>query len=71
MEWKDFLDLIDRHDLTYEYSDDARKYRQGAASMSLIRQAALTFSTGRVQKVWDEMCDRKSPANGSMFYWRN
>lgn len=67
--WNDFLKLIDTHDLTYEMSEDGSKYRKGAAEMTIIRLAAQSFPSGNVERAWNAMCDRKSPKNGSMFYW--
>jgi len=51
--------LLDRHDLTYDYSDDARVWEKGRQSYSLIMEVAETVPRKYFNIEWNRLV-RKS-----------
>ena len=69
--WQEFKQMVRRHDLTYDYSDDGSVWHRGAASENAIRDMARQFPTEDVRKVWDEMVDRFLMKEARQpFYWK-
>lgn len=67
----DFAALCDRHDLTYEYSDDASVWRRGANERAVIEAVATSLPAEVVARIWNEMVDKKLiPACRADFYWK-
>lgn len=69
---EEFAQIVKRHDLTYEYSDDNYYYRQGQASYDAIVEAARHLPREDVVRIWNAEVDRK--LNGDIhrigFYWK-
>jgi hypothetical protein len=67
---EEFREACQRHDLTYEYSDDGRYWRAGCASYDRIRKAAKQFPREDVERIWNEIVDQKLvPDARERFYW--
>lgn len=68
---EDFEEAVRNHDLTYSYSDDHSCWRRGATDHDRIRDAAKKFPPQEVERIWNEMVDRKLVESArSQFYWR-
>ena len=66
-----FEEMVNYHDLTYEYSDDGGVWRAGSASLYRIKEAAKTLDPEFVKKTWNAMVDNRVNANAaSQFYWK-
>ena len=71
MDFAEFTDLVNRHDLTYSYSDDGRAYERGSREYAAIKDAAKQFPAEDVERVWNEMVDKSLiPEARAQFYWR-
>jgi hypothetical protein len=67
----DFEDAVNRHDLTYSYSDDHSVWRRGCASEDRIRRAAEKFDRSDVERIWNAMVDRFLVEEArQQFYWQ-
>jgi hypothetical protein len=64
----EFAKLVARHDLTYNYSDDAGVRRLGHESYMKIKEAAEQFPREDVVRIWNSEVDRKL-VDGTGFYW--
>lgn len=65
-------ELIDKHDLTFAYSDDGGVWRRGQAELHRIRQAAKDFPVEDVERIWNAKVDRTLIESvRGQFYWRN
>lgn len=65
-----FAKMVRNHDLTYQYSDDARYWRAGEESMTNIRIAAKELPREEVVKIWNAEVDRKLVEGyREPFYW--
>jgi hypothetical protein len=71
MDLAEFTNLVNAHDLTYDYSDDHRVWRNGQAQYDTIVEAAKQFPREEVVKIWNSMV-RKSVVEEcwNQFYWR-
>ena len=70
MEMKEFAEAVNRHDLTYKFSDDGKKYSAGRASLHQITAAARGLEPEVVAKIWNEMVDKKvRPEHRDAWYW--
>ena len=66
-----FKQLVDSHDLTYDYSDDISVWRAGAAQMAQIRDLAATLPANEVRAIWNARVDRSIlEGHREPFYWR-
>lgn len=71
MNIKEFEDMVNRHDLTYDYSDDGYVWRRGLASEKAIKEAAKQFPIEDVKRIWNAMVDKcLQPHARKPFYWR-
>lgn len=66
-----FADAVQKHDLTYSYSDDHRAYTRGREQWLVIHRMAQDLDSADVERIWNAAVDRKI-AEGSrpMFYWK-
>ena len=71
-----FKKLVDRHDLTYSYSDDGNAWRRGDASMKAIRDMKLALikedpaNEEKCIKIWNDAVDKKIAASSREdWYW--
>jgi hypothetical protein len=66
-----FKELVDRHDLTFDYSDDGAVWRRGCAQLDEIRALAATLPLERVTEIWNAMVDRwLVPDARQPYYWK-
>lgn len=71
MTLKEFEEMVNRHDLTYSYSDDGRVYDNGLAQERAIMKAAKEFPIDDVKRIWNAMVDRKLIESArEQFYWK-
>lgn len=71
MDIKEFEEMVNRHDLTYDYSDDGSVWRAGLASFNKIKAAAKQFPIEDVKRIWNEMVDKKLIKEARKpFYWK-
>lgn len=65
-----FRAMVQRHDFTYEYSDDARSYKRGRDSYAAILLAAKELPRERAVAIWNEAVDEHiGPEVRSLFRW--
>lgn len=65
-----FRQMCERHDLTYQYSDDGESWRRGIASEDEIRKAAKLVPDHAA--IWNSVVDTKIVADHrEPFYWRS
>lgn len=66
----EFRGMCQRHDLTYEYSDDHRYWERGVASYTALCKFANTLPRATAVRIWNEVIDTKI-VEGSrpQFYW--
>ena len=72
-----FEKLVERHDLTYSYSDDQRSWRRGEDSMKAIlemRDALIKedpANEAKVVEIWNKNVDKCIVQNQrSQWYWK-
>lgn len=71
MDIKEFEEMVNRHDLTYDYSDDGSVWRAGLASENKIKAAAKQFPIEDVKRIWNAMVDKKLIEKARKpFYWK-
>lgn len=71
MTLEEFTTMVQRHDLTYAYSDDGSVYRSGLAQEQDIIKAAKEFSIEDVKRIWNATVDSKLIEGArENFYWR-
>jgi hypothetical protein len=56
---ENFSEMVKRHDLTYEYSDDHRYWVSGERSMDMIKIEALGLPIDSVVEIWNAHVDKK------------
>lgn len=67
----DFRTMVNQHDLTYSYSDDAEVSRRGYNSFRDIQVASYQFDPSVAETIWNEVVDRKlGEKYRKEFYWR-
>lgn len=67
----EFRTMCQRHDLTYEYSDDHSCWQRGSSSLSKIRAAATHLDREVAVRIWNEVVDTKLiPEGRAQFYWK-
>jgi hypothetical protein len=72
-----FKALVAKHDLTYAYSDDARMYRAGFASINdIYKMAKLLEQKGikkdRLNKIWNDNVNKQMAGPyAKEFHWKN
>lgn len=62
----DFKHACERHDLSFDYSDDGAVWRAGAAQYKAIEAMAAELPRDVAVKIWNENVDQKI-----MEPWRN
>lgn len=66
----EFESLCRTHDLTYQYSDDHRVWKQGIEAYEEILQAAQLLPRHEAVRIWNEVVDEKIvPSVRQIFYW--
>ena len=65
----EFKTMVARHDLTYDYSDDASVRRRGHESYMKIMEASKQFPREDAVRIWNSEVDRKL-VDGTGFYWK-
>ena len=72
MTLEEFEAMVNRHDLTYDYSDDGSVWRRGLASENAIREAAKQFPKEDVARIWNAMVDNFLIEEArAPFYWKD
>lgn len=67
-----FLEMCQRHDLTYSYSDDGEVWRRGEESLRKIKAKAKAMPKEEVKKIWNAVVDSKiREGYRDPFYWRD
>ncbi len=63
--------LCEAHDLTYNYSDDIRSFRNGNEQRKAIDIVAARLPRDVAVKIWNDVVDAKiGEAHRSEFYWK-
>ncbi len=71
MTLEEFEVMVNRHDLTYEYSDDGQVWRRGVNSANAIREVSKQFPIEDVKRIWNTAVDAKLIEGcRENFYWR-
>jgi hypothetical protein len=71
MTLEEFEKEVNRHDLTYSYSDDHSCWSRGAAHYDKIHKAAMTLPRADVERIWNAMVDKRLVEEArSQFYWQ-
>jgi hypothetical protein len=71
MTLEEFEQEVNRHDLTYSYSDDHSVWQRGSAHYAKIRKAADSLPREDVERVWNAMVDKRLIEDvRPQFYWR-
>ena len=66
-----FSQLVAAHDLTYQYSDDARYYNEGRRQYQEIRELAQELPEDDAKRIWNANVDQKLVPNArEQFYWK-
>lgn len=67
-----FEQMVERHDLTYSYSDDGESWRRGQAQFDAIIAAARHLPIDDVKRIWKAKCDSCLVAGAAPnFYWND
>lgn len=67
----EFEDMVRKHDLTYNYSDDGAVWRRGQDSYDAIRKAATRLPQSEVARIWNKIVDEKIlDSHRQQFYWK-
>lgn len=67
----EFARMVDRHDLTFAYSDDHRHYTAGKASIAAINEFAKRIPRAEAVRIWNAAVDRKLVADvRNDWYWK-
>ena len=66
-----FLDLVWKHDVTYNYSDDINVWRRGAGEKDEICEFARRLIPARAQAIWNGRMDQaiRFGSPGEMQRW--
>lgn len=68
---EEFRAMCQRHDLTYDYSDDHSVWTRGGQSLAKIHEAAKLLPKEDVARIWNEVVDTKLiPDARQQFYWK-
>lgn len=69
---EEYLDyLVERHDLTYAYSDDHSYWVAGERSLDKIRRVAKEVARDVAVNIWNAWVDKKIvPDSRQYFYWK-
>ncbi len=71
MTLEEFEVMVNRHDLTYSYSDDHSVWSRGSSNYKAIRAEAKQFPLEDVKRIWNAAVDRKLIEGArEPFYWR-
>lgn len=69
--WATFVEMVNAHDLSYGYSDEASIWSSGQAEWEAIQIAAHTFPRREVEHVWNEMVRREIlQSHRADYYWK-
>lgn len=65
-----FQELVEKHDLTYDYSDDHRAWRRGHESHQEILRLAKALPREEACRIWNAMVDKRiREGHRHLFYW--
>jgi len=69
-----YRELVEKHDLTFTFSDDPKVYRKGQAELKEIQLLASRMPTKedheRAREIWNEQVEKKlKPNYWEMFKW--
>ncbi len=71
MTFDEFTNLVNHHDLTFEYSNDHSVWLRGSAELAKIKAEAKNFPIEDVKRVWTAMVDKfLVPEARENFYWK-
>lgn len=71
MDLETFKQLVEQHDITYSYSDDASVWRRGHEQRERIAELAKQLPAEEVEAIWNAKVDRcLLPDYRQPFYWR-
>jgi hypothetical protein len=70
-----FKELVDRHDLTYSYSDDHRVWTRGQDSWAAINEAAKGLDPKDCCAIWNAKVSKELGENEQLYlstveHWR-
>jgi hypothetical protein len=66
-----FVEMVSKHDLTFDYSDDFRCWKAGNASLAAIHEAAKSLPRDFVVETWNAAVDKKIvPGRREQWYWK-
>jgi hypothetical protein len=66
-----FTELVNRHDLTFVYSDDYSVWARGEASLKKIRALGAELPEVEAAAIWNSMVDRNLiPSARVQYYWK-
>jgi hypothetical protein len=66
-----FREMVKRHDLTFDYSDDGEVWRSGNAALAAIREAAKSLERAAAVQIWNSVVDEKIlSGHREHFYWK-
>lgn len=69
---KEFEELVDAHDVTYNYSDDSSVWRRGQAQWEQIMSIAKDLPQEDVARIWNAKMDRYFlPEYAPEWYWQD
>ena len=68
---QEFQGLCERHDLTFDYSDDHGCWQAGCASLAKVREAAKQLPPEVAARIWNSVVDTKLVEDArESFYWK-
>lgn len=66
-----FIQEVNKHDLTHEYSDDGAVWRAGSQHLSMIKMMAHHLPQEFVRSTWNAMVDKSLVASEAPnWYWK-
>jgi len=72
MTLKEFETMVNRHDLTFMYSDDYSVYSSGQKALDRILAAAKLLPHDDVVRIWNAKVDKTLVDDArEQFYWRD
>lgn len=68
---EEFRNMCQRHDLTYDFSDDHRVWMNGQKEFDRIKAIAKELPRETAVRIWNEVVDTKIvPECRTQFYWK-
>ena len=66
----EFYKAAKSHDLTYQFSDDHRAYKEGERTLWKVKHLAKSMEYSRAAEIWNQVVDEKiRPESREGFYW--